>query len=207
MTVLKFVITFVVGYLLGNANGAVLMSTLVNKQDVRKKGSGNAGFTNYLRNFGKKSALVVMLIDFLKTVLGCALGFFLLKGEGFAMEGIALGGLGVSLGHDFPALLGFKGGKGIICGATIGLMLDWRCFLIAIGTFAVVALVTQYVSLGSVLAALAMGISVMVFHNQQPWVFGLMWLAAGLAIFMHRGNIVRLCKGTETKTHFLKKKG
>ena len=101
--------TAVAAYLLGNLNGAVVISRIVAHEDVRTKGSGNAGLTNFTRNYGAHTSVFVILIDVGKAVAACLLGGLLLKGYGHYADGVALGGLFVILGHDFPVLLGFRG--------------------------------------------------------------------------------------------------
>ena len=114
-----------------------------------------------------------------------------------------LGAVAVSLGHDFPALLGFKGGKGILCGFTAALVLDWRIALVILAVFVIAFAITRYVSLGSVLGAAVFAIGFAVLHWDNPSVMiGGIFLGV-LAIFMHRSNIVRLCKGTESKVHLI----
>ena len=105
------VLTALFSYLLGNLNGAILLSRLVEKDDVRRHGSGNAGFTNFFRNYGKATSLLVILIDGVKTALSCLLGGWLLGAYGLGTEGMLLGGLCATLGHDFPAFLGFRAGR------------------------------------------------------------------------------------------------
>lgn len=117
-----------------------------------------------------------------------------------------LGAVAVSVGHDFPALLGFQGGKGILCALAIALSVDWKIALICLALFILVVLITRYVSLGSVLAAICLASLFVVLHNDRPWVMAGGLVLAALAIFMHRSNIVRLCKGTERKIS-LRKKG
>ena len=112
------VITVLTGYLLGNLNGAVSMSILFN-DDVRSHGSGNAGLTNFVRNFGYAKAGLVILIDVAKAVIACFVGRLIMDGYDLPMEGMMLGAVGVSLGHDYPALLGFRGGKGVLSGLAI----------------------------------------------------------------------------------------
>ena len=119
-------IAAVTAYLLGNLNGAVCVSALVAHDDVREHGSGNAGLTNFVRNYGASRAVYVVLIDAGKAVVGCLLTGLLLKSYGCYLEGTALGGLAVMLGHTFPVLLGFRGGKGILSGFFVALMVDWR---------------------------------------------------------------------------------
>lgn len=200
------VITLLVSYLLGNLNGAFNISLLISDEDVRKKGSGNAGLTNFVRNFGLGSAALVALVDVLKTVLACLLGKLLLAPYDYALEGMMLGAVAVSLGHDFPALLGFRGGKGILSGFAIAIVIDYRCALIIAIVFTVAVIVSKYVSLGSVLAALAFSVCFVVFHHTTPFVMiGGVFLGL-LAVYMHRANIKRLLSGTENKVSFGKKK-
>ena len=204
--VISIVITAVAAYLLGNLNGAVLISRLVAHEDVRTKGSGNAGLTNFTRNYGAAASIFVIAIDVGKAVAACLLGGLLLKGHGHYMDGIALGGLFVILGHDFPALLGFKGGKGILSGVTVALMLDWRIGLFVFGIFLLAYALTKYVSLGSVLSSGAFGPIYAIVHWGEGWfpiVVG--FVLSALIVWMHRGNIVRLVKGEERKTNLLGK--
>ena len=193
------------GYLLGNLNGAYSMSVLLAHEDVRSKGSGNAGLTNFIRNFGGGGALLVILIDAGKAVVACLTGGLLLQSYGYYQEGVALGGAAVMLGHVFPALLGFKGGKGILSGLFIALAVDWRIAVLILAVFAIAYLLTQYVSLGSVLAAVAFGVGFIIFHYDNLTVMLCGVFMAALAIFMHRANIVRLLKGQERKTNLFKK--
>ncbi|MBR7177925.1 MAG: glycerol-3-phosphate acyltransferase, partial [Oscillospiraceae bacterium] len=130
---LAIVITVVVSYLLGNLNGAVVVSHLIAHEDVRSKGRGNAGLTNFTRNYGSHSSIFVIAIDMGKAILACLLGGWLLGKYGYHTEGVALGGCFLILGHDFPALLGFRGGKGILSGVTVALMMDWRIGLFVFG--------------------------------------------------------------------------
>lgn len=204
--VIPVIITAVIAYLLGNLNGAVLISRAVAHEDVRTKGSGNAGLTNFTRNYGAAASIFVIAIDVGKAVAACLLGGLLLKGYGHYMDGVALGGLFVILGHDFPALLGFKGGKGILSGVTVALMLDWRIGLFVFGIFLLAYALTKYVSLGSVLSSGAFGPFYAVVHWGEGWfpiVVG--FILSALLVWMHRGNIVRLMKGEERKTNLLGK--
>ena len=198
------VLTLLAGYLLGNLNGAVWVSHMM-KDDVRTHGSGNAGLTNFIRSYGAHYALLVVAVDALKAVAACLIGGFLLRSYGMALAGKALGGLGVLLGHTFPVFLGFHGGKGILSGFFVALMVDWRIAVLILAVFAVAYFVTGYVSLGSVLASAAFGIGFALFHYNNITVM-LCGVAMGLlAIFMHRQNIARLLKGEERKTDLFKK--
>ena len=197
-------ITALVGYLLGNLNGAVLISAMQN-DDVRSHGSGNAGLTNFIRNYGAGRSALVIVIDAGKAVLACLLGGFLLKNHLGFQPGAALGGAAVMLGHVFPALLGFRGGKGILSGLFIAIVVDWRVALLILAVFAVAYFATRYVSLGSVLAAVTFGVGFVILHWQTPLLVGCGVFMSALATFMHRQNIVRLFKGEERKTDLFKK--
>ena len=200
----SLIIGLLVSYMLGNLNGAVCISALKN-DDVRKHGSGNAGLTNFVRSYGGAGSLLVILIDAGKAVLSCLTVKLLLEPYGMGLEGAALGGLAVLLGHTYPALLGFRGGKGILSGLFVALTVDWRVAVLILAVFAVVYLITWYVSLGSVLAAAAFVIGFVVFHYDNLTVM-LCGIAMGaLAVFMHRGNIQRLLNGTERKTNLFGK--
>ena len=199
---LQILLTVLIGYLLGNANGAIIMSKLLSKEDIRNSGSGNAGLTNFMRKFSPAKGIWVLVIDFVKAMLACLIGKLLLQGDGLAKEGLMLGALAVSLGHDFPALLGFRGGKGIVCGFAVALASDWRCALVILAIFVICLGVTRYVSLSSVLASAAFSVSFAILHAHEPLVAVLGALIGLLAIFMHRSNIKRLLAGTEKKATF-----
>jgi len=180
------------------------MYKLIAHEDIRKSGSGNAGLTNFMRNYGPSKAIWVLLIDIGKAVLACLLGKFLLAPLGYPMEGLMVGALAVSLGHDFPALLGFHGGKGIVCGFSVALCADWRCALIILVIFAISLYFTRYVSLSSILGAVGFCLSFLILHWSEPVVAVIGVLIGLLAIFMHRANIKRLLNGTEKKATFSK---
>ena len=199
------ILAAVIAYLLGNLNGAVVISRLVAHEELRTKGSGNAGLTNFTRNYGAATSIFVILIDVGKAVAACLIGGLLLKKYGYYTEGIALGGLFVILGHDFPALLGFKGGKGILSGVTVASMMDWRLGLLVFGIFLVAYLLTGYVSLGSILSSGSFGFFYAWFHPERLFPVIVGFFLSALIVWMHRGNIVRLVKGEERKTNLLGK--
>ena len=117
-----------------------------------------------------------------------------------------IGAIGVTLGHDFPALLKFKGGKGIVCGVSVAACIDWRIAVILVLVFCIFYFATKYVSLGSVMGAVSLCICMAVLHYGNPV---LLWggeFLGLLALFMHRSNIRRLFKKEEKKTDFFGKK-
>ena len=200
---LPILVGVLVSYLLGNINGAVCISALMH-DDVRSHGSGNAGLTNFVRNFGAGKALFVILIDAGKAVLACAVTGLLLKPYGLYYEGAALGGLAVMTGHAFPALLGFRGGKGILSGWFIAWMIDWRVGLLIAIVFFGVYFPTQLVSLCSVLSAAAFAVGFMIFHWGNTSVIVGTFFMGALTIFQHRANISRLIKKQEKKVNLFK---
>ena len=202
--ILSIVIASLVCYFLGNHNGAICVSAMLG-DDVRSHGSGNAGLTNFIRNYGAGRSVLVIVIDVGKAVLGCVVGGMLLAPYGLALEGRVLGGVCVMLGHDFPALQGFRGGKGILSGWFIAFCVDWRIGIMIAVVFFGAYFVTQYVSLGSVLAAVTFAAGFVLFYRDNlPVLLGGLFMGA-LTVFQHRSNIVRLVKGQERKTNLFKK--
>ncbi len=191
----------IVPYLLGSLNFGIIWSKLLFKDDVRSHGSGNAGSTNMLRNYGKKAAVMTLVGDALKTVISCYIGAFL-----YGSVGVALAGLFCMMGHMFPIYYKFKGGKGIVCLAMLVLMTDFRVFLFLLFVFVVIVAGTKYVSLGSVIGAMLYPIVLNRLNNGTRTIELFAILVAALIVFMHRENIKRLFKGTENKLSFKSKK-
>lgn len=193
-------LTLLVSYLLGCFNGSVMTSHFIIRDDVRQHGSGNAGLTNFYRAYGARYALCVIVCDMGKTVLACLIGGYLMHWvAGDWTLGLLIAGIGCELGHMFPVFFGLRGGKGILSGGVLVLMLDWRVALIAWGLFAVLWLTTRYVSLGSVAATASMPVSVFLLMGHN-WLYTVLSAAvAALVIWCHRGNIRRLLTGTEKK--------
>ncbi len=192
-------------YFLGNLNGAVNISHLMAHEDVRAHGSGNAGLTNFARNYGGWGTALVLVVDGGKAVLACLLGGLLLAPYGLELEGRMLGAVAVSLGHDFPALLGFKGGKGIVCGFAAAMITDWRIGLMLLALFALFYFTTWLVSLSSVAGAVGFIAGFIWLHHDRPWVLAGGIFMGLLALFMHRENLKRLVKGEEKKTSLFHK--
>ena len=196
-------LTLLVSYLLGCFNGSVMTSHFIIRDDVRQHGSGNAGLTNFYRTYGARYALCVIICDMGKTVLACLIGGYLMHWvvRDWTL-GLLIAGIGCELGHMFPVFFGLRGGKGILSGGVLVLLLDWRVALIAWGLFVSLWLLTRYVSLGSVAATASMPVSVffLLGHN---WLYTVLSAAiAALVIWCHRGNIQRLLSGTEKKFHW-----
>ena len=201
-----FVLIAALAYFCGCFNGAVIVSKYILRDDVRNHGSGNAGLTNFYRTFGGPLTAVVILTDVLKAVLGVWLATDIINAPA---EAVTLAkywaGLFCLLGHMYPCMFQFKGGKGILSGGAIVLMIDWRIALVAWVGFLVLAVLTRYVSLGSVWAGASFPIATWFLYHD--WVLLLLGIAmGGLTVWKHRGNIHRLLTGTESKFSFHHKK-
>jgi len=200
-------------YVIGGLNGAIITTRLVYKDDIRNHGSGNAGLTNFFRTYGSRAMFLMILIDVLKTATPVILGGMFFE-SAFTFGTIAertilgqtYGGLFAMLGHAYPCMYKFKGGKAVLSGATVALFLDIRLFAVLIGVFLCAVLLTRYVSLGSVLAGITFPIGFFAF-DLGLWP-SILAICGGLFIvFRHHGNLSRLFKGEERKLSFGKQKG
>lgn len=201
--------SLVIGYLFGIVQTAYIYGKM-NGIDIREHGSGNAGTTNALRVLGKKAGAIVFAGDFFKCFIVIHLVKFIFKNS--AADILPLIGLygatGCILGHNFPVQLNFRGGKGIACTAGLLAAFDVRIGVIALLTFLAIVIVTRYVSLGSMVIVTEFALFIIVFgqlgiyHMAQAPLIEMYVLAAflaGMAIYRHRANIVRLLNGTENR--------
>ena len=204
-------VTAAIAYFCGCFNGAVIVSKYILRDDVRNHGSGNAGLTNFYRTFGGPLTFVVILCDVLKAVVAIKMAVWL-TGQLLPLGSMEVhsaanalaeywGGLWCLLGHMFPCMFQFKGGKGILSGGTIAIMIDWRVALVVWGCFLVLAVLTRYVSLGSSSTGVALPIVTWVVY-QDGLLLLLSLVIGGLIVWKHRGNLQRLAAGTESKFHF-----
>lgn len=203
-------------YLLGGVNGAILMSGLVYHEDIRTKGSGNPGFTNFKRVYGMNAATVAaMSIDVLKAVIPALSAAILFRyvsgGDGWLywQLGAAYAGLFCMLGHAFPLWYGFKGGKAFLTFATTIWFIDWRMALIVMGLFLILLTTVRYMSLASMTAAFTCPVVILIFTltGQSSWyTLALTVCYAILIIARHHANISRLLHGTESRFSFGTKK-
>ena len=198
---IRAVFVALISYGLGNLNGSILVSKALYHSDVRDSGSGNAGLTNFLRVYGKKAAPLVILVDAGKGILSALLGGWLMGSVTEVKLGQAFALLFVVLGHMFPVLYGFRGGKGVLAGVSGIFVLDWRIGLILLVSFAVILILSRYVSLGSIICAVLFPLLTQLFLQRLSVTF-LAALAGGMIVFMHRSNIRRLLDGNENKFKF-----
>ena len=157
------ILIVLIAYFLGNISGSLIFGKILYGIDIRNMGSGNAGATNATRSVGKKFGVIVLLVDLLKAVIAVCIGI-LLNGK----DGGLLAGLFTVIGHDFPIIYGFKGGKGIASSAGVILVLDYRIFLILLGMFIVLLVLIKFVSVASISASIGISILTVIFHNDEP---------------------------------------
>ena len=193
-------LVMLLSYFFGCFNGSFMVSHFIIRADVRKHGSGNAGLTNFYRTYGAKYALLVIACDMGKTVAACLLGSFFFRCLGWdGTLGTLLAGLGCELGHIFPVFYGLRGGKGILSGGTLVLLLNWRVAAVAWALFLLLWLTTRYVSLASITATCSAPITVYFVYGHNWLYTGLCLAVAALVVWCHRENIQRLLHGTEKK--------
>jgi acyl phosphate:glycerol-3-phosphate acyltransferase len=195
----KLLLVAVAGYLLGSVNTSLVVGKFYGI-DVRQYGSRNAGATNTLRTLGKAAALMVGAGDVLKGIISCLIGLLLIGKVNGDFLGIMVGGVAAILGHNWPIYFGFKGGKGIFTSFAVVMMMDWKIGLTLLGIFIIIVVLSRYVSLGSVIGSLLFPVVAVMPMFKRSFTFVTFGVAVGLlALFRHRGNIVRIFNGTESK--------
>ena len=209
-------------YLLGSVNSAIIISKALFKEDIRTKGSGNAGMTNMLRVYGKKAAVLTLVGDMMKTVISVALGGVLFGFDyvgGLATSAFPyLAAMAAAIGHVFPCFYLFKGGKGVLVTATMALILSPFVFLALFVIFVIAVAIWKYISLGSVTVAVLYPVALDFYFQavigagaEEPVRSnGLLLLStmilAVLIVWCHRENLKRITERTENKFSFGKKK-
>ncbi len=207
-------ICIVIGYCLGMFQTGYIYGKL-HHVDIRQHGSGNAGATNTLRTLGLKAGLITFFGDLGKAMLAMLIAWLLFHKEypGMVMLLEMYAGLGAVLGHNFPAYLKFKGGKGIACTAGFILAFYPPMAVLCLLLFIVVVAVTRYVSLGSILVMVCFFVQLVVFgqlgylrinHDFMTEMYIVGAVFAVMGIWRHKANIKRLLDGTENKFSFSK---
>lgn len=197
---LVYLACIAVGYLIGNLQTAVFLSKYRYHDDVRQHGSGNAGTTNMLRVFGMKPGVFTFLGDFAKGILAVLIGR-LLAGE----TGAYITGFFAVIGHNFPAIFGFKGGKGVATTMGIAWMIDPLFGAIATVIGAMFIYFSQMVSLGSLIGFTSFVVLVAIFRTDETLKIVLAAALFAMMVIRHIENISRLMKGTESKLFQAKK--
>lgn len=213
MNVLIIIATTLLAYLLGSIPTAVWYGEAFFGLDIRNYGSGNAGATNTFRVLGKRAGTVVMLIDVLKgytaTILSSLLWYLDVIGTHEILTFKLVFGLVAIIGHVFPIFVNFKGGKGVASLLGMILAIHPEVAAVCIGIFLIVLIASHYVSLGSMLAALAFPILLLlqVFgEKESPLLIVFGFLVFLFVVFTHQKNITRLMRGEENQVRLFKKK-
>lgn len=186
--ILKTVLSALIAYALGDINPSIILGRMKGI-DIRKEGSGNAGMTNTIRVMGLGYGIAVFVVDVLKAFAAVKIGFALAGAYG-AMAGFA----GVVIGHCYPALYGFKGGKGVAAAFGAALALNWQSALLALAVAGAGFGLTRKMSVGSLAAAVSYPFLIWRFAPEYRY-FAI--CAALFLLLTHAGNIKRIIKGEE----------
>ncbi len=192
---MKYIIIAIISYFLGNISFAFILGKIFTKKDVRDYGSGNAGATNAFRVLGKKIGIMVFLGDALKGIIAVLIGRKL-----GADIGAYIAGAAVIIGHNWPALLNFRGGKGVATTIGVVIMINLKLALICVVLGVIIIVITRTVSMGSIFGMALAPVVAIAFIRPFNLTFFLFCLFVGsMSIYRHKDNIKRLIKGTETK--------
>lgn len=204
MTYLYYLLTIVIGYLIGSLNFSIIIGKIFYKTDVREHGSKNAGATNTLRTLGTVPGIIVFLLDTLKAVIAFLIVSLIPYNRPVAAY---LAAAAASIGHNYPVFFGFKGGKGVT--VSLGALF---CFhplagLLALSAAIVIFITTRYVSLGSMIGtATAPFLLIWLYKGEhKPLVIILTVILAAQIIIRHKNNIKNLINHTERKISLKKK--
>ncbi len=223
-SVIRSVATAVIAYLIGSISPAIIITKLKTGQDIRTMGSGNAGFTNVLRSVGVAPAVVTIICDYAKGILAVLIGWWIFSAmptndvarQEYVKYAGYLAGMFVIIGHSFPIFYGFRGGKGVVTANALMIVVDFRVFLLTLGTFLIIVLISRLVSLGSLTGAAMFPIYtclITYFCDYLPLLgtdneirFRFVLISTGCALVIglmimirHHENIKRLFEGKEKK--------
>jgi glycerol-3-phosphate acyltransferase PlsY len=206
-----YLIVAVIAYLLGSIPFGYLLVRIFRGEDVRLTGSGNIGATNVARTGAKGLGIATLVLDALKGALAVWLAGILaaskynICGDFFqhpcapALRLMSLAALAAVLGHVFPVWLRFKGGKGVATALGVFCVLFPKAILLALAIFILVVAVTRYVSLGSILGAIAFPVAAYFVQRTDPLSLLLASAVSLIVILKHHQNISRLLAGTESR--------
>lgn len=191
---LSYIIVIFLSYVIGSIPSGLILGKTLWHVDLRQHGSKNIGATNAWRTLGKLPGFIVFVADLLKGMLSVYLGMMLV-GSSTAM---IIGGIMAIVGHSLSLFLKFKGGKGVATGLGVLIMLMPSISAIVFLVWLIVVLISKYVSLGSIIAAVLVPVCAFIMGLSFDFVvFGI--VAAVFVIYRHKSNIIRLMNGTENK--------
>lgn len=200
----KFVIVIVISYFMGNFTFARFLAKTRNKDDITTHGSGNPGTMNMLRTHGVWLAVLTLLFDAIKSVVCCVGALYFLGGPSAGyISNIAIytAGLSCVIGHCYPVIFKFKGGKGVATSLGMAFVAHPIAGPVIMAVFLLIFLISKTASLASILCCIAYVIfdSVMLLHNGYYVSFLLLLCLMGLIVYAHRGNIKRIFSNSENK--------
>lgn len=191
---MNWALLIIAAYLIGSIPVGLIIGKLIWKKDLRRYGSHNIGATNAWRILGKKAGTLIFVLDFIKGQLGVLLGACMVGLPG----AMVVGGFFAMLGHMFPLFLGFRGGKGVSTSLGVIAALMPKITLIVFIVWLAIVLITRYVSVGSIVAAVLAPVLAAIFH--EPTIYFLfVLLMAIFVVVRHKENIARLKAGRENK--------
>lgn len=193
-------ISSAVSYIIGSINFAIIFSSFLHSEDIRKKGSKNAGATNIMRIYGKKAGITVFLCDFLKGIIAVFAARILIYFLGAPYETALFAGFFVQFGHIYPIFFGFRGGKGVATAAGAAFAIMPLTAVILIGVFAVIAFSSKIVSLASGICAALYPLLALNFGKENgKALFIFSACCSALILIKHITNINMLINGKENK--------
>ena len=205
MTYWLLAILVVVSYFIGNVNFGKILSKAKNV-DLTKKGSGNLGATNMYRTFGAKLGYLTMLLDALKGIVCSLTGYFVFGGIGGFPDnliGLYSCGLAAVVGHIFPVINKFKGGKGISTFGGIIVFYDWRIALGGFIVFVLVAIISKYISMASSIGTFSTIIFCLIINRSDYYLLIFLTIVFVTITIKHIPNYKRLCKKEESRITIL----
>ncbi|MBO4584669.1 MAG: glycerol-3-phosphate 1-O-acyltransferase PlsY [Clostridia bacterium] len=209
MFYLKLAGVVVLAYLLGSLSFSIIASDVFGEEDIRKKGSGNAGLTNAIRTGGTWVAILTLIGDSLKGVGAVYAAKWIMSSDATPDAvnwGMYVAAVAVVIGHIYPVFFRFRGGKGVLTSAAVMAVLDWRALLVLLGVFLIVFVISGIVSLSSIIAAMLMpGTAIAFTYNDFPYAAIFVTALAIIIIVGHKKNIDRIINGTEKKLFYKKK--
>ena len=214
----------IISYLIGCINTSLAITKILKiGSDIRSVGSGNAGFTNVLRTMGKKMAIFTFIGDFLKGILAVWITSMIVtssqafqNNENLILSAKYISGMMCVIGHIYPCLFKFKGGKGVLTTWATMFLIDWRVAVVLITVFLITLLISKIVTLASIMATISYPVSTfiicffgdyLVTKNLYDMLFPTIasLIVGALVIYKHKSNIIRLLNGEEKKVSVHKK--
>lgn len=190
-----YLLIILISYIIGSVSGAIIISYTHFNEDIRTKGSGNAGSTNIFRNYGMKYATMAFIIDSLKGFLAPFIAYYLEPQYGQYIAGVV-----VVIGHVWPIYYAFKGGKGMATSIGVNLYKDYKIAILQAIGFLIFNYTVKIVSVASLALTILAFVYVLIVHNTNIAFVIMSLLNTIIVIYSHRENIKRLIEGKEKKT-------